>query len=123
VNGDRFLLGLALTNLVQNALDFSPPESTVEVSGGVDSGRIAIRVRDHGPGIPEFAHARIFERFFSLPRPNGTPKSTGLGLPLVREIAVLHGGEVRLDNSADGGAIATLWISLAGTSQPRKPLP
>ena len=123
LNGDPFLLGLALTNLVQNALDFSPPESVVECCGTAESGRIAIRVRDHGPGIPEFAQPRIFERFFSLPRPNGAPKSTGLGLPLVREIAVLHGGEVRLENAADGGAIATLWISLSNASSARKPQP
>ena len=82
----------------------------------MDSGRIAIHVRDHGPGIPEFAHARIFERFFSLPRPNGTPKSTGLGLPLVREIATLHGGDVALDNAPAGGAIATLRIACQPTA-------
>jgi len=45
-----------------------------------------------------------------LPRPHGTPKSTGLGLPLVQEIATLHGGEKRLENSANGGALATLSI-------------
>ena len=110
-NGDRFLLGLALGNLVQNALDFSPAGSTVEITATAGGGQIVLGVRDHGAGIPEYARARLFERFFSLPRPNGTPKSTGLGLPLVREIATLHDGKVSLDNAADGGAIATLTIA------------
>ena len=110
-HGDRFLLGLALGNLVQNALDFSPAGSTVEITATAGGGQIVLGVRDHGAGIPEYARARLFERFFSLPRPNGTPKSTGLGLPLVREIATLHDGKVSLDNAADGGAIATLTIA------------
>ena len=116
VNGDRFLLELALSNLVQNAVDFSPSGSTVEITAAAEGGYVALRVRDHGTGIPEYAQARLFERFFSLPRPNGTPKSTGLGLPLVREIATLHGGDVTLDNALAGGAIATLRIASQPTT-------
>lgn len=112
VTGDRFLLSLALTNLIQNALDFSPPGGTVSCTASTDGRQLQIAVRDQGPGIAEFAGQRVFERFFSLPRPDGTPKSTGLGLPLVREIAVLHGGDIRLDNPGDGGALATLSIPL-----------
>ena len=91
-----------------------PPEA--------DAHQLTIRVRDQGPGIADYARERIFERFFSLPRPDGAPKSTGLGLPLVHEIAVLHGGEIRLDNGEKGGAVATLSIPLKpdGTSRPAK---
>ena len=110
LTGDRFLLSLALTNLLQNALDFSPTNSTISCSAKADASQIQIRIQDQGPGIADFAQERIFERFFSLPRPDGTPKSTGLGLPLVHEIAVLHGGEIRLENSAEGGAVAVLSI-------------
>lgn len=117
IQGERFLLGLALTNLLQNALDFSPPGSVVECTlahmtdheadhAAADAERIEaqaenwleIRIRDHGPGIPDYARTRLFERFFSLPRPDGAPRSSGLGLPLVREIAALHGGAVTLEN-------------------------
>lgn len=108
--GDRFLLGLALSNLIQNALDFSPPGGTVSCTATADETHVHIAVRDGGPGIAEFALPRIFERFFSLPRPDGAPKSTGLGLPLVREVATLHGGNIRLENPAGGGALATLSI-------------
>ena len=67
-------------------------------------------VRDRGPGIADYARERLFERFFSLPRPDGAPKSTGLGLALVQEVASLHGGTVQLDNAPDGGALATLTL-------------
>ncbi len=121
--GDRFLLGLALTNLLQNALDFSPPGGAITCAAEADAHQLTIRVWDQGPGIADYARERIFERFFSLPRPDGAPKSTGLGLPLVHEIAVLHGGEIRLDNGEKGGAVATLSIPLKpdGTSRPAKP--
>ena len=113
VAGDRFLLHLALANLLQNALDFSPPQSTIHCHAKRQGGKIVLSVRDHGPGIADYAHDRLFERFFSLPRPDGRPKSTGLGLALVQEIATLHGGEIRLENASDGGAIARLTLPSA----------
>jgi len=112
VVGDRFLLGLALSNLVQNALDFAPPDSTVECTAKSDDTHLYVCIRDHGPGIADYARERLFERFFSLSRPDGSAKSTGLGLALVREIATLHGGEIRLENSPEGGALATLNLPL-----------
>ena len=114
ISGDRFLLGLALNNLIQNALDFSPADSSITCSASADATGIRFQIRDQGPGIADFARDRLFERFFSLPRPDGQPKSTGLGLALVREIATLHGGEIRLDNADDatgGGTLATLTLA------------
>ena len=112
ITGDRFLLSLALTNLLQNALDFSPVGGTITCTASADATHVTIRVQDQGPGIADYAHERLFERFFSLFCPDGAPKSTGLGLALVREIATLHGGEILLENSAEGGAIASLTIPL-----------
>lgn len=111
IRGDRFLLGLALTNLLQNAIDFSPPGGTVSCHAATDGDQVQFTVRDRGCGIADYAKVRLFERFFSLPRPDGTPKSTGLGLPLVREIAGLHGGTVTLENAAGGGAEAVLRVA------------
>ena len=115
--GDRFLLGLALSNLVQNALDFSPPGNRVTCTVHQQGEWIRFCVQDQGPGLAEFAGERVFERFFSLPRPDGSPKSTGLGLVLVREIAMLHGGDIRLENAPGGGALATLCILLQAPGQ------
>jgi len=108
VRGERFLLVQAVVNLVQNAIEFSPEGGVITVS--VQSARVEIE--DDGPGVPEFARERIFERFYSLPRPLGGRKSTGLGLSFVREIAGLHGGSVEVGNRtrAEGGAKAVLVL-------------
>ena len=110
VSGDRFLLQRALANFVLNAIEFSPREATVTVDAHDVGGRIELTVRDHGPGLPAFAEDRIFEKFFSLPRPDTGRRGTGLGLAFVREVATLHGGGARLANHPDGGAIATLTL-------------
>jgi two-component system sensor histidine kinase CreC len=110
VVGDRFLLQRALTNLVLNAIEFSPPEAHVTVDAQAIRGRVEMTVRDRGPGLPPFAQDRVFEKFFSLPRPDTGRKGTGLGLAFVREVAILHGGAARLANHPDGGAVATLAL-------------
>ncbi len=116
--GDPFLLRQALANLVENALDFAPAGSAVEVTvthaGGGDARTLAIEVADRGPGIPEYAMPRLFERFYSLPRPGGRDKSTGLGLCFVREVAMLHRGAIVLANREGGGTLATLTLHSAG---------
>ncbi len=83
-------------------------------SGHGTGGRSAdITVRDHGPGIPDYADDKVFERFYSLARPHSQKKSTGLGLAFVKEIASLHGGKVTLRNAGDGvGAVAVLALPL-----------
>ncbi|MGO4158324.1 two-component system sensor histidine kinase CreC [Cupriavidus sp. YAF13] len=116
VRGDPFLLHQALGNLLENAIDFAPAASTVDVSvahGSEPAHMIAVRVTDHGPGVPDYALPRLFERFYSLPRPGGQDKSTGLGLCFVREIATLHRGDITLANRAEGGACATLTLPAA----------
>jgi two-component system sensor histidine kinase CreC len=114
LHGERVLLREALVNLLQNALEFSPVGGVVLLQGKVEAGRVIFTVEDNGPGIPDYALARVFERFYSLPRPGTGKKSTGLGLALVREIAHLHSGDVLLSNRSEGGARATLWLPLAG---------
>jgi len=112
VIGDRFLLQRALANLVLNAVEFSPAEASVTVDAQVEGNRVEVTVRDHGPGLPMFAQERVFEKFFSLPRPSGR-KGTGLGLAFVREVATLHGGSARLVNHSEGGTLATLSLPRA----------
>jgi len=110
LRGERVLLREALVNLLQNALDFSPAGGVVDLGATVAGGRVTFTVEDRGPGVPDYALPRVFERFYSLPRPDTARKSTGLGLALVREIAHLHGGDATLANRPGGGAIATLWV-------------
>ncbi len=113
VRGERFLIAQALGNLVQNALEFSPPAGEVTVTLRIAAGRAVVSVEDNGPGVPDFAVARVFERFYSLPRPDTGRKSSGLGLSIVHEVARLHGGEATLENRAGGGARAVFSLPLA----------
>lgn len=110
VEGDAFLLRCALSNLLDNAIDFSPDGGTVAVTLNVNGRAVEIAVRDHGPGVPDYAHDKVFEKFYSLARPHSRKKSTGLGLAFVREVADLHRGRASLTNAADGGAIARLTL-------------
>src|SRR5262249_12357559 len=105
----------ALSNLVRNAMDFAPPDSTVEIRATAVRSSVEIAVRDHGAGLPDYARTRVFEKFFSLPRPATGKRSTGLGLAFVREVAQLHGGSARLVNHPEGGAVATLSLPTAKT--------
>jgi len=110
LEGDQFLLYQAVTNILSNAIDFSPANSAIEVSVADQAGWIEIRVRDHGPGVPDYALDQVYEKFYSLRRPDSGQKSTGLGLAFVREIVLLHGGYSWLENHPDGGAMAILRL-------------
>ena len=110
VAGDAFLLQRALANLVDNAIDFSPRGGRVTLAVVGHARTCELVVRDSGPGIPEFAEGKVFEKFYSLARPATAKKSTGLGLSFVKEIAELHRGRATLKNQPGGGAVATLAL-------------
>ena len=113
VEGDAFLLRQAIANLVENAVSFSPAGGKVEVDVSREQGMCVVRVIDSGPGVPDYALPRVFERFYSLPRPQGGSRSSGLGLPFVAQVAELHRGSVTLANVPPRGAIATLSLPQA----------
>ncbi len=113
VRGDEFLLATAVRNLIQNAVDFSPEDGVIRVGVRRGGGVVTIRVVDEGAGLPDYAAGRVFERFYSLPRPGTERKSSGLGLCFVREAAALHGGRVSLTNRENThGAEARLEIPM-----------
>lgn len=112
VPGDALLLRQALGNLLENAIGFAPQGSRIDLRANREGQGIVISVRDRGEGIPPYALERVFERFYSLPRPS-SGKSTGLGLPFVREVALLHGGTAQVGNHDEGGALARLLLPLA----------
>lgn len=98
VRAEPGLLKLALSNLIENAKAFAPPGSgiTLTAQQGV------VTVRDHGPGVPDYALPKLGERFFSTARPDGQTKGSGLGLAIVRQIMVLHGGTMVASNAEPG---------------------
>ena len=110
VSGDAFLLERAILNLLENAIAFTPEGGVVAVSVNHHEGCWRLAVEDSGSGVPEYALPRVFERFYSLPRPDTGRKSSGLGLAFVKEVALLHGGTVELSNRPEGGARATMSL-------------
>ncbi len=113
LRGDSFILRAAVTNLLENAIDFSPHRGAVGIEVESCGGSVVLSIRDHGPGVPEYAREKIFERFYSLRHLSSKRKGTGLGLTLVREAAELHGGTITLESAAGGGTIAKLTLALA----------
>ncbi|PJZ55147.1 two-component system sensor histidine kinase CreC [Leptospira adleri] len=108
VEGNSFFLETALRNLIQNALDFSSPDSQITIRCGKENDLPFLEVADSGPGIPGYALERIFEKFYSLPRPDTGRKSSGLGLAFVREIAKLHDADVSVKNGTSYGVVARI---------------
>jgi two-component system sensor histidine kinase CreC len=113
VVGEAFLLEQALSNLLDNALSFSPAGGVITVAVEPDGDALALVVRDQGPGLPDYALGRAFEPFYALPKPGSELKGTGLGLAFVKEIAEIHGGTASLATLEGGGAEARLRLPRA----------
>ena len=101
IQGDRDLLFQALANLLDNAIKYTPPGGTLEVSLARVGPRARIRVADSGPGIPSKEHARVLERFVRLEDSRSTP-GNGLGLSLVAAVAKLHSAVVHFEDASPG---------------------
>ncbi len=99
--GDQALVQQAVANLLDNAVKFSPPASTVRLIARGQTSQAEITVADQGPGIPEADRARATERFFRGEYARSTP-GAGLGLALVQAVAQLHGGALVLEDAAPG---------------------
>ncbi|MDN5920118.1 MAG: ATP-binding protein, partial [Pseudonocardia sp.] len=111
VDGDRTLLVTALTNLVENAIAYSPADSSVSVTRRAVDGSVEIAVTDRGIGIAAEHQQRVFERFFRVdPARSRATGGTGLGLAIVKHVCANHGGEVRLWSSPGTGSTFTMRL-------------
>lgn len=106
---EPFLLRQAIGNLLENALDFTPPGGLLVVDLETRGPRLALSLYNQGAAIPDYALGRLSERFYSLPRPGTGRKSTGLGLNFVEEVMQLHGGSLEVANVEDGVRVR-LWL-------------
>ena len=109
VPGDPFLLRQALQNLLDNAIDFSPEGGELWLRLQKDGNARVWSVRDQGPGVPDYAQAHIFDRFYSLPRGELQEKSSGLGLCLVKEVSDLHHADIQVGNVSDPPGCLARW--------------
>jgi signal transduction histidine kinase len=114
LRGDRPKLVLALRNLIENAIKYSPPEGAIQLLANLGSSgrRVRIEVEDEGIGMNEEESSRAFEKFYRADK-SGTVPGTGLGLALVREIILLHGGTISLWSQPQRGTIVTIELDVA----------
>jgi two-component system, OmpR family, phosphate regulon sensor histidine kinase PhoR len=115
MRGDRAQLGLLLSNLLDNALRFTPAKGTVCVRLDATESRAVIQVSDTGQGIPAGELPRVFERFYRVDKARARQTGgTGLGLAIVRHVAEAHGGTVRVDSELGRGSTFTVTLPVTG---------
>ena len=113
IRADESALSVALRNLIDNAIKYSPdaPEIRVDLSG--DGDRVSIAVIDHGMGIPPGERSAIFQKFVrGRSAIEGNVAGTGVGLPMVHQIVAAHGGEIRVDSEVGHGSTFTIALPL-----------
>jgi len=109
IMGDETKLTWAISNLLSNALRYTPAEGRIDIEVTPGNESIALAVSDTGPGIPPEQRERIFERFAQAPG-GGEIGSAGLGLAIVRDIVQAHGGRIRVDSTVGRGSRFVLEI-------------
>jgi len=114
VRGDAERLRQVLTNLIDNAIKYSPVGGEVELRAYQEDGLVRVDVRDRGPGIASEDQKLIFEKFGRVTGTGATRPGTGLGLFIARSIAEAHGGALEVDSAPDQGATFTLELPLEG---------
>jgi CHASE2 domain-containing sensor protein/signal transduction histidine kinase len=114
---DRSLLTRALTNVLSNALKYSPRGATLPCTVEARAGAWALSVKDHGPGIPPELQSQLFQPFHRLHRESHPEvHGVGLGLLLVRTAVQRHGGTIEIDSAADAGCTVTLVLPQPSTA-------
>ncbi len=109
--GDRDRLGQVFTNLLENAIKYSPDAQTVEMDLSASEDAVTIRVRDHGLGIPREQSDKIFERFYRAAGPRQRViGGLGMGLYIVAEIIERHGGTITVDSEVGKGSTFTVTL-------------
>jgi signal transduction histidine kinase len=105
---DRDRMMQVMSNLVGNAVKFTPQRGAIAIRSTVDDRSVTISVRDSGPGIPESERAHVFERYWKGPRSGAL--GLGLGLAIAKGIVEAHGGTIQVENVSGGGAVFTFTL-------------
>ncbi|MBC6938216.1 MAG: sensor histidine kinase [Chloroflexi bacterium] len=111
IAGDGDRLAQVLTNLLSNAVNYTPSGRQVWLKTRVNHGGVEVIVQDTGIGIPPEDLPHIFERFYQVDKTRGPKRGTGLGLAITQEIVAAHGGRIQVDSPGIGqGAIFIVWL-------------
>jgi two-component system sensor histidine kinase KdpD len=116
---DRELIEIALRQLIDNALKYSPRDSPVSVGAERSDDRVIVSVADRGPGIPEEEQSRIFEKFYRAEASRHQIPGAGLGLVIAREIIQVHGGEISVESKPGEGSIFRFSLPTSSAARPQ----
>ena len=114
VSADPDLFSLALRQLIDNSLKYSPPALPIDITADQRGEEVAISVRDRGPGIPESEREQIFDKFYRRESAKNQVPGTGLGLYIAREIIRAHGGDLRIEDVQGPGSLFCATIPVQG---------
>ena len=112
---DAVLIEQVLMNLLNNALEYTPADGSIEIRARALEGSIQVEVSDHGPGVPRGTEQRVFEKFVRAAGPNGSRSGIGLGLTICRGIVEAHGGRISARNRPSGGASFRFSLPIVGS--------
>jgi two-component system OmpR family sensor kinase len=113
VRGDEHKLALALSNLVENAIKYTPADGDINISLALAGEWAQVQVADNGVGIAPENLPHLFDRFFRVDKArSGSGRGTGLGLAIVKEIVEKHGGKVTVTSQFGKGSAFTIWLKL-----------
>ena len=116
---DRELIEIALRQLIDNAIKYSPRDSPVSVAAELKGDRVVVSVADRGPGIPEEEQSRIFEKFYRAEASRHQIPGAGLGLVIAREIIQVHGGEIWVESAPGQGSIFRFSMPASSATRPQ----
>ena len=109
---DRAKITQVLTNLISNAIKFTPEHGLASINVRHQNEELVISVHDTGMGIPKEALPKIFERFYRVHRPDKQIQGTGLGLAIVHKLVMMHGGRIDVESEVDQGTTFTVFLPL-----------
>jgi two-component system phosphate regulon sensor histidine kinase PhoR len=116
--GDENKIRTRVSNLVNNAVKFTPENGRVTVSSQVNNNELLIKVTDNGMGIPKEDLSKIFSRFYRVHRPGMQIQGTGLGLAIVKEIVIRHDGRIEVESEVDKGSTFAVYLPIAPQTTP-----
>jgi two-component system sensor histidine kinase KdpD len=109
---DALAIEQVITNLIDNALEYTPRGSPIEINARADARQIVVEICDRGPGLPGGAEGRVFEKFFRAAQSSGH-RGIGLGLAICRGVVEAHGGRISAANRAGGGAVFSFTLPIS----------
>ena len=123
VSADRSKINQILTNLIGNAIKFTPGSGRITVSASRNGKEgVQVSVSDTGPGIPPNEKEKIFEKFYQIGEAGGAkPKGTGLGLPICKALVELHGGRIWVESEASRGSTFHYTLPAEESGHSRSP--